>query len=90
MAIYVDPCVWPARDRVWCHLMTDGPSSELRAFAEQLGLRPEWIQRAGTPREHFDLPPEGRQRAIELGAIPVTAKEMIRLCVRQHLADRES
>lgn len=47
------------RFRIGAHLMSDLPGEEgtreLTAFAESIGLRAEWIQEAGTPREHFDL-----------------------------------
>ena len=41
------------------HVLSDilGPegSHELRSFVQRYGLRPEWIQYAGTYREHFDV-----------------------------------
>lgn len=44
-------------------------TTELLTFAESIGMRPEWIQHRGEPREHFDL--IGRDRcnqAIAAGA----------------------
>ncbi len=66
MAILVHPArathYWPGAgihkgDRMY-HVLSDliGPegSRELRAFVAEFGMRPEWVQYAGTYREHFD------------------------------------
>jgi hypothetical protein len=51
-------------------MFADTPQ-ELRAFAQQLGLRPEWIQHAGTIREHFDVTDAVRAQAIAAGAVEI-------------------
>jgi hypothetical protein len=56
----------------WCHMATDGPFEELHAFAARLGLRRVWFQ-----ADHYDLPPHGRERALALGAEPVTTGELL-------------
>lgn len=80
MAVYVDPLfsgvatdaqarrVGARNDNRWCHLFADS-SDELRAFAARIGMKPQWIQHAGTVREHFDLTPGRRAAAVRLGAI---------------------
>jgi hypothetical protein len=55
----------------WSHLFAD-THEELVAFAAELGSRPEWIQHEGTHREHFDVVDGRRQRAIALGAVPIS------------------
>lgn len=55
----------------WSHLMADTPQ-ELRDFAVQLGLKPEWIQHAGTHREHFDVTDTLRNKALTAGARALT------------------
>ena len=52
------------------HLQAD-TREELHAFAERLGLRREWFQyKPGRPEnDHYDLGRNGRERALELGAI---------------------
>jgi hypothetical protein len=74
MTVYVDDMQREASvggvTRRWSHLMADDPA-ELRAFAQSIGLRVSWVQRAGTYREHFDVTEAVRQRAIRCGAIPV-------------------
>jgi hypothetical protein len=75
VSIYVDDMFRPAqiqgRPAKWCHLFADS-TAELLAFARSLGLRPEWIQHAGTHREHFDVTTTKRTEAIRLGAQPIT------------------
>lgn len=61
--------------------MCDGPREELVAFGQTLGLKVEWLQRVGTPREHFDLPVETRAKAIAMGAVAVSPQELVRRCV---------
>lgn len=58
----------------WSHLLADD-RAELDAFAARIGLRPAWIQRAGTPREHYDVTDRLRDLAIRLGAVPITFLE---------------
>ena len=72
MAILVDTPIWPFRDRLWCHLVSDTSYDELHAVAEQLG-----IPRSGFQGDHYDLPAELRDAAIALGAQPVTGRELI-------------
>ncbi len=72
VAILVDPATWPYRERLWAHLVSDTSYAELHAFAEQLG-----IPRRGFQGDHYDVPEGLRVRAIELGAIPVPARELL-------------
>ena len=78
-------------NRLWCHMMTDDLSStgleELHAMAKALGLRREWFQDHES-HPHYDLPPAKRLEAIELGAEPVTSREMLRRCRRSNQADK--
>lgn len=59
----------------WCHLMSDLPGAqgtrELIAFAVSIGLRPSWIQKKGTPLEHFDLTTGVRWKAVRAGAVEI-------------------
>lgn len=57
-----------------CHLTTDGPLEELHEFAARLGLRREWFQEHRLA-PHYDLTIKLRARAIERGAIEVSARE---------------
>lgn len=70
--ILVDPAVWPWRERLWAHLVSDESYYELHAFAEQLGL-----PRRAFQGDHYDIPAELRDEAIALGATPVSAREIV-------------
>jgi len=60
----------------WCHLIAD-TTGELHAFAACIGMRPEWIQHAGTAREHFDLTPGRRARAVKAGAREIDSRRLV-------------
>ena len=80
MAAYVDPIRhYPSarwRSKHWCHLTAD-TREELHALAARIGLRRESFQ-DHTYRWHYDLVPESRARAVELGAHEVTSRDMVR------------
>ena len=64
----------------WCHMVSDASFEELHAFAASLGIPRERFQ-----RDHYDLPPALRARAVESGALEVTArgwgeKELLGVC----------
>lgn len=76
MTVYVDDMrrrrtVGGGRPRTWSHLMAD-THDELMEFARRLGLRADWLQHAGTHREHFDVVEQVRTRALRLGATAIT------------------
>jgi hypothetical protein len=84
LTVYVDDWRQPAtiRDRAerWSHLLADDPE-ELHALAAQLGIPRRGYQhhRRSAALNHYDVPEVLRRRAIELGAVPVTWREMARL-----------
>ena len=84
MTILVDPAIWPWRDRIWCHLVSDESYDELHAFAERLG-----IPRGAFQGDHYDLPADHRLRAIELGATPVSSRELVRRLIDSGLRARK-
>jgi hypothetical protein len=89
VSVYVDPLVEgvardPQAKRVgarngnrWCHMMAD-TIEELHAFAKRIGMRRDWFQ-----GDHYDLTPSRRAQALACGAIPVTARDLVK--VRQRL-----
>ncbi|MDP9401613.1 MAG: DUF4031 domain-containing protein [Actinomycetota bacterium] len=90
LSVYVDEPLWEWRGRRWCHLVADAPE-ELHALAADLGLRRAWFQsRPGRPwKDHYDLPQEERERAIALGAVPLSFRETGALLARKRAAERE-
>ena len=57
--------------RHWCHMAADS-FEELHAFAAALS-----IPRRAFQRDHYDLPPHVRERAVAAGAEEVTTRELI-------------
>lgn len=72
--LYVDRPAWPARGRLWSHLVSDVSYDELHAFAEMLGA-----PRRGFDRDHYDLPAERFLMAVWLGAAPVSSRDIVRV-----------
>jgi hypothetical protein len=72
IVLYVDAPRWPARGRLWSHLVSDVSYVELHAFAELLG-----IPRRGFDRDHYDIPAERVPVAVWLGAHLVPSKEIV-------------
>ena len=73
MTILIDPPNVPWRGRMWSHLASDESSEELHAFAQALG-----VPSRGFERDHYDIPAEYYDAAIEAGAEPVSSKELVR------------
>jgi hypothetical protein len=75
--VLVDDAVWPgkgrAAGRVWAHLVSDVSFAELHDFADRLG-----VPARGFERDHYDIPAEMVPKAIELGAVHVPAREIVR------------
>lgn len=72
MALLVDEAQWPWRDRLWCHLVSDVSLTELHDFARLLGV-PE----RGFQGDHYDIPEQMRTQAIDLGAQPVSSRQIV-------------
>lgn len=71
--ILVDTPIWHRHERRWAHLVSDRSVEELHAFAADLGL-----PRRAFHRDHYDLPDEWHPRAVELGAVVVDPRELVR------------
>ena len=73
MTVLVDAAIWPFEGRRWAHLVSDASFEELHEFAERLG-----IPRRAFQGDHYDVPTEYRERAIDLGAQPVVSRVLVR------------
>ena len=85
----------------WSHLIADD-QDELHAFALRLGLRREWFQDPLTKTRgvrpapgsraaenwHYDVTAGKRLRAIQLGAVAVTWRELVEIIDRRYEASR--
>jgi hypothetical protein len=84
LTVYLDD--WRQRATVrgrterWSHLLADDPD-ELHALAAALGIPARGYQRhrRSEALNHYDVPEGLRARALALGAVPVTWREMARL-----------
>ncbi|HET7173231.1 MAG TPA: DUF4031 domain-containing protein [Nocardioidaceae bacterium] len=71
--ILIDPPAWPARGRLWSHLVSDVSLAELHGFAADHGL-----PRRGFERDHYDVPETAYAALVAAGAVPVSAREVVR------------
>lgn len=85
MAILIDTAIWPWRDWLWCHMVSDTSIDELKAFAAELGI-PE----RGFQGDHFDVPEHMRSVAISQGAIEVTSREILSALYKAGIRKRPS
>ncbi|QIK64356.1 DUF4031 domain-containing protein [Leucobacter viscericola] len=72
MAILIDPPAWPAHGTLWSHLVSDTSYDELHAFAARLN-----IPRRGFDLDHYDVPASLHERAVQLGALPVSGRDIV-------------
>jgi len=72
MAILIDQALWPWRDWMWCHMVSDTSIEELKVFADLIGV-PE----RGFQGDHVDLPEHMRVVALAHGAREVTSREIL-------------
>lgn len=72
MTILIDPPAWPAHGTLWSHLVSDADYDELHVFARRLG-----VPRRGFDLDHYDVPASMYEQAVALGALPVSAKEVV-------------
>lgn len=78
MSVYVDSGQYAFGRMKMCHMLAD-TTAELLAMADAIGLRRRWLQKAGTPHEHFDVCKAKRADAIRLGAVEVSRTDLVRL-----------
>jgi hypothetical protein len=84
VAVYVDDAVHPWRGRRWAHLLAD-TLDELHAMAGLLGI-PRGAFQHKASGAHYDVPAELRERAIVLGAVPISRhrdRELVRAVIRR-------
>ncbi|QZY51783.1 DUF4031 domain-containing protein [Leucobacter tenebrionis] len=85
MAILIDPPAWPAHGTLWSHLISDSGYDELHAFARRLG-----VPRRGFDLDHYDVAASLYERAIALGARPVSGKDVVHALLGSGLRVRQA
>lgn len=74
MTVYVDQPRHRVGRMIMCHMAADA-LTELHAMADILGVR-RWFQdRPGAP--HYDICKANRARALRLGAVEVSSRELL-------------
>jgi hypothetical protein len=75
MAVYVDNARLPYGRMMMCHMVADS-REELDAMADRIGVKRKWIQKPGTPREHYDICLSARAKALAAGAKEIGWREL--------------
>lgn len=73
MTIRVDAAIWPWRERLWAHLVSDESLDELHEFAVSIGVR-----RVSFQGDHYDIDTDTRIEAIAAGAVRTDARDLVR------------
>jgi hypothetical protein len=81
MTVYVDPAR-PGNDMLCCHMLAD-TRAELDAMADKIGINRAWLQKPGTPHEHYDLSRRKRAMAVSHGAVEVTFRGIAAIIQRK-------
>jgi hypothetical protein len=82
MTVYVDDMHTTEMGRLgrmkMCHMVAD-TTDELLEMAGRIGVQRKWLQKAGTPHEHFDIAMSKRAEAVKAGAVEVTMSQLGRI-----------
>lgn len=84
MAVFIDPPIWPAHGRLFSHLVSDSNLDELHAVAARLGVPPRAFD-----GDHYDIPQELYEAAIDAGARRASGTELARQLDRSGLRLRK-
>jgi hypothetical protein len=76
MSVYVDNYNAPFGRMIMCHMMAD-TREELLSMCTKIGVQHKWIQHKDTWCEHFDICLSKKAKAIQFGAIELTARDMV-------------
>jgi hypothetical protein len=87
MTVYVDTMNAAFGRMKMCHMLAD-TTEELLAMADTIGVDRKWLQKPGTPQEHFDIAQSKRALAIAAGAQVVTMSDIGKL-IREKRAAAE-
>jgi hypothetical protein len=77
--VYVDDMYAPFGRMQMCHMIADS-REELLQMADRIGVARRWLQKAGTPHEHFDICMSKRKLAVHHGAKEITLVELASMC----------
>lgn len=72
MTLLIDPPSWPARGRLWSHLVSNESIEELHAFAAAAGMPQQAFE-----RDHYDAPEHNYADLVAAGALPVSSRDVV-------------
>lgn len=75
MTVYVDDMRAKFGRLVLCHMIADN-TEELLIIANKIGVSRRWLQKAGSPHEHFDVSLSKRHLAITEGAKEISWRDL--------------
>lgn len=78
--VYVDDLRIAYRGMQMSHMIADS-TDELYTMADTIGLQRQWLQHAGTYKEHFDVSLSKRAAALAAGAHAISCRELVRKIV---------
>jgi hypothetical protein len=78
VSVYVDDMRAPFGRLIMCHMVADS-RDELLAMADRIGVARRWLQKDGTPHEHFDICMAKRALAVKLGAAEIDRAKLAAL-----------
>lgn len=78
MTVYVDTMKSPYRRMIMSHMVAD-TTEELLDMADKIGVQRKWLQKPGTPHEHFDVCQTKRAKAIANGAEEISRAQLGRI-----------
>lgn len=87
MSVYVDDMEAGFGRMVMCHMIADS-TEELLGMVDRIGVARRWIQKPGTPKEHFDIAKGKRRLAVHHGAIEISQEELVRRIQRRRPGSR--
>ena len=78
MSVYIDKMNAKYGRMIMCHMLAD-TEEELYAMAEKIGVNKKWVQYPGTYKMHFDICLAKKEKALTLGAVEISQKELKQL-----------
>lgn len=85
MSVYVDSMRAPYGRMKLCHMLADS-HDELIEMAQRIGVDVQWLQKPGTPEEHFDIALSKRALAVAAGAREVRSRDLVAIIQRKREA----
>lgn len=73
MTVLIDPPLWPRHGLLWSHLVSDSSLAELHELASRAG-----VPLRAFDHDHYDVPHTRHAELVELGAVPVDGRELVR------------